>query len=90
MPHKPKAKGRYENSNSFPVSDHKEKQGDHYRKSNGGHHLHSNANGHHSTSNGWQTTKRRNKKGPKLSAEQNDGTARPEPIPIDESERKGG
>lgn len=87
--HKPRAKGRQELGNAtnhVSGMDHKDKQGESTRKPNG---VHTNGTGdHHSHhASGWQTTKRKGRKGAKAPAEPNH-TA--EPLPADVSLRKGG
>ncbi|WEW56420.1 hypothetical protein PRK78_001863 [Emydomyces testavorans] len=92
IPHKPRNKARSEVVNCSSSPDHKERHNDYGRKPNGVHAPHANsANGHHnSNSSGWQTTKRKYKKGQKAPTEQNEVTTRAEPLPADESLRKGG
>ncbi|EEP79393.1 Poly(A) polymerase cid13 [Uncinocarpus reesii 1704] len=88
--HKSRNRSRSDHSNSFQANEYREKQSDHGRKPNGIHHLHTGANGyHHSNSNGWQTTKRKSKKGARA-LEQNDSNLRLESVPADQFPRKGG
>ncbi|PGH18296.1 hypothetical protein AJ79_00635 [Helicocarpus griseus UAMH5409] len=96
--HKGKPRGRHDAGNTHQRADNKEKQSDsHHRKVNGAHTANgAGGNEHHQTGPspaGWQTTtKKKNKRGNKAAAETNHNNLPNgvEPLPADESLRKGG
>ncbi|KAJ5664973.1 uncharacterized protein N7477_007421 [Penicillium maclennaniae] len=78
--HKPKQRGRHDASqNGTSHGDIK----DHLPRKGG-------VNGTPETSHGWQTTKKKNRRSGKPSAESRNGTNGPEPLSVDEALRKGG
>ncbi|KAJ5104825.1 PAP/25A-associated [Penicillium alfredii] len=86
--HKPKSKGRHDApQHSTPASESKDRHVDHPPRKSGGA-----PNGVTDTSHGgWQTTKKKNRKNTKTSSETRNGDhSGPEPLPADESLRKGG
>ncbi|KAJ5323439.1 hypothetical protein N7476_002039 [Penicillium atrosanguineum] len=78
--HKPKQRGRHDASHNG--SSHGDTKDHPLRK--GG------ANGTPEANHGWQTTKKKNRRSGKPSAEPRNGTNGPEPLPTDEALRKGG
>lgn len=103
--HKPKFKGRQEpanqtNSSAVPTAEKKDKKPDSQRKPNGIPSVNGTIGSHHNVPNytynnnhsTWQTTtKKKHKKGAKDSTEQNRSTVNgAEPLPADETLRKGG
>ena len=84
--HKAPSKGRQE---SQAKAEHKDKHMEpSSRKSNGVHQSNGHSgSGHASHSSGWQTTRRKHRKGGKAQHEHSNGA---EPLPADESLRKGG
>lgn len=90
--HKPKSKGRHDashNASSTP-SDSKDRQSDHPPRKSGGSGAPNGVNDA-SHGGGWQTTKRKHRRNAKSSAETRNGiNGGPEPMPADESLRKGG
>ncbi|KAI9929883.1 hypothetical protein MW887_011691 [Aspergillus wentii] len=90
--HKPKPKGRHDashNSSTGP-GDNKDRHTSHpSRKSNGAGSTNHDSGPTH-TSSGWQTTKKKQKKNAKSSAERQGVHGGAEPLPADESLRKGG
>lgn len=77
---KPKQRGRHDTSHNGPshgdAKDHPPRKGG--------------ANGTSDTNHGWQTTKKKNRRSGKPSAEARNGVNGPEPLPADETLRKGG
>ncbi|KAJ5536169.1 PAP/25A-associated [Penicillium frequentans] len=88
--HKPKAKGRHDgshNHSSNATNESKDRHVDHPPKKAGGTTNGAAENNH----GGWQTTKKKHRRNPKSTAESRNGVHNgPEPIPADESMRKGG
>lgn len=92
--HKPRPKGRFDLShqNSATMGDRKDRQADHHRKPNGvgpttGTYSAAAAQG----SSGWQVSKKKNKRSNKSPGEpRRSANGGPEPLPTDESLRKGG
>lgn len=85
--HKPKQKGRHDTSHntSAQQGDAKDRNADHPPRKSGG------ANGTaDSNHGGWQTTKKKHRRGAKSSAEPRNGVNGAEPLPADEALRKGG
>lgn len=86
--HKSKSKGRNE---VWANSSSKDKHSDQGGKPNGLHYSHMGVtNGYSSGPSSWQTPKRKPKKGSKVPAEHTEFAVRAEPLPADESLRKGG
>lgn len=82
--HKGKAKGRHDTSHHTSVQgDSKDRNGDHRRTGQ--------PNGSTESNHGWQTTKKKHRRNIKSSADPRNGiNGGPEPLPADESLRKGG
>ncbi|KAL1956790.1 hypothetical protein VTO42DRAFT_6844 [Malbranchea cinnamomea] len=86
--HKAQSKGRHEPAARTTESKEKHPESQ-SRKPNGVHQSNGHGSNAHATSNpsGWQTSKRKHRKGAKTQQEQSNGV---EPLPADESLRKGG
>ncbi|KAJ5919706.1 hypothetical protein N7454_009541 [Penicillium verhagenii] len=89
--HKPKSKGRHDashNHSSEGSNDSKGRHADHSPKKSGGTSTNGSTENNHG---GWQTTKKKHRRATKASAEsRSGGNNGSEPIPADESMRKGG
>jgi hypothetical protein len=84
--HKPKQKGRHDTShNASAQGEAKNRNADHPPRKSGGATNGTNDANH----SGWQTTKKKNRRNGKSSADHN-GINGPEPLPADEALRKGG
>ncbi|KAB8224056.1 zinc finger protein [Aspergillus novoparasiticus] len=88
--HKSKPKNRSDTSHHTGGPGDKERNGGHPRRTNGAGSTTHDSHGNH-TSSGWQTTKKRQKKNARSNAESRHGFhGGAEPLPADESLRKGG